>query len=76
MEEKKERWLNYCALITVLLALGATLSTLRMGSLHQQVHLEANSGLRPVGILSKQEHQGVLVRVAERQNGTRSQAAR
>ena len=32
MEEKKERWLNYCALITVLLALGATLSTLRMGS--------------------------------------------
>jgi hypothetical protein len=32
MEEKKERWLNYCALVTVLLALGATLSTLRMGS--------------------------------------------
>jgi hypothetical protein len=32
MEEKRERWLNYCALITVLLALGATLSTLRMGS--------------------------------------------
>lgn len=32
MEEKKETWLSYCALITVLLALGATLSTLRMGS--------------------------------------------
>jgi hypothetical protein len=32
MEEKKETWLNYCALVTVLLALGATLSTLRVGS--------------------------------------------
>lgn len=32
MEEKKDRWLNYLATITVLLALGATLSTLRVGS--------------------------------------------
>ena len=32
MEEQKDRWLNYCALVTVLLALGATVSTLRMGS--------------------------------------------
>lgn len=32
MEDKKEKWLSYCALVTVLLALGATLSTLRMGS--------------------------------------------
>ncbi|MDQ1238113.1 MAG: hypothetical protein QG577_297 [Thermodesulfobacteriota bacterium] len=32
MEEKKETWLNYLALITVIIALGATLSTLRVGS--------------------------------------------
>ena len=32
MEEKKETWLNYVALITVIIALGATLSTLRVGS--------------------------------------------
>jgi len=32
MEEQKDRWLNYLATITVLLALGATLSTLRVGS--------------------------------------------
>ena len=32
MEEQKDRWLNYLAAITVLLALGATLSTLRVGS--------------------------------------------
>jgi uncharacterized protein YlzI (FlbEa/FlbD family) len=32
MEEKKDRWLNYLALITVIVALGATLSTLRVGS--------------------------------------------
>jgi len=32
MEEHKDRWLNYLATITVLLALGATLSTLRVGS--------------------------------------------
>jgi hypothetical protein len=32
MEEKRETWLNYLALITVILALGATLSTLRVGS--------------------------------------------
>jgi hypothetical protein len=32
MEEKKERWLNWLALITVILALGATLSTLKVGS--------------------------------------------
>lgn len=32
MEEKKERWLNWLALITVILALAATLSTLRVGS--------------------------------------------
>jgi hypothetical protein len=32
MEEKKDGWLNYLATITVLLALGATLSTLRVGS--------------------------------------------
>lgn len=32
MEEKKEGWLNYLALITVILALGSTLSTLRVGS--------------------------------------------
>jgi hypothetical protein len=31
-EEPKESWLNYLALCTVLLALGATLSTLRVGS--------------------------------------------
>lgn len=30
--EKKETWLNYLALATVILALGATLSTLRVGS--------------------------------------------
>jgi len=30
--EKKERWLSYLALTTVMLALGATLSTLRVGS--------------------------------------------
>lgn len=32
MEEKKETWLSYLALITVILALGSTLSTLRVGS--------------------------------------------
>jgi hypothetical protein len=32
MEENKDRWLNYLATITVLLAIGATLSTLRVGS--------------------------------------------
>jgi hypothetical protein len=32
MEEKKETWLSYLALIVVLLALGSTLSTLRVGS--------------------------------------------
>lgn len=32
MEERKDKWLNYLATITVLLALGATLSTLRVGS--------------------------------------------
>jgi hypothetical protein len=32
MEEKREKWLSYCALVTVILALGATLSTLRVGS--------------------------------------------
>jgi hypothetical protein len=32
MEEKKEQWLNYLAIITVLLALSATLSTLKVGS--------------------------------------------
>ena len=32
MEERNDRWLNYLATITVLLALGATLSTLRVGS--------------------------------------------
>lgn len=32
MEDKKERWLNYLAVTTVVLALGATLSTLRVGS--------------------------------------------
>ena len=32
MEEKKETWLNYLALITVILALASTLSTLRVGS--------------------------------------------
>ena len=31
-KKKKERWLNYLALTTVILALGATLSTLRVGS--------------------------------------------
>ncbi len=30
--EKKEGWLNYLALATVIVALGATLSTLRVGS--------------------------------------------
>jgi hypothetical protein len=30
--EKKESWLNYLALATVIVALGATLSTLRVGS--------------------------------------------
>jgi hypothetical protein len=32
MGEKKETWLSYLALITVILALGSTLSTLRVGS--------------------------------------------
>lgn len=32
MEDQKERWLNYLAVTTVLLALAATLSTLRVGS--------------------------------------------
>jgi len=32
MAEQKETWLNYLATITVLFALGATLSTLRVGS--------------------------------------------
>lgn len=32
MGDQKETWLNYLATITVLLALGATLSTLRVGS--------------------------------------------
>jgi Flp pilus assembly protein TadB len=31
-EEKKEKWLNWLALTTILLALGATLSTLKVGS--------------------------------------------
>jgi hypothetical protein len=32
MEEKKDKWLNWLALTTVILALGATLSTLKVGS--------------------------------------------
>jgi hypothetical protein len=32
MEENNNKWLSYGALVTVLLALGATLSTLRVGS--------------------------------------------
>ncbi|MBI4964682.1 MAG: DUF4337 domain-containing protein [Desulfomonile tiedjei] len=32
MEENKDKWLNYLATATVLFALGATLSTLRVGS--------------------------------------------
>jgi hypothetical protein len=32
MEDQKDRWLNYLAVTTVLLALAATLSTLRVGS--------------------------------------------
>jgi hypothetical protein len=31
-EENKSQWLNYLAVITILIALGATLSTLRVGS--------------------------------------------
>lgn len=32
MEEKKERWLSYVAVTTVIVAVGATLSTLKVGS--------------------------------------------
>jgi hypothetical protein len=58
-DEKKEPWLNYLALTTVIIAVCATLSTFRGMFVLNSHGDQSKQGLQSMGLLSVQEHQGL-----------------
>jgi len=65
-EEKKEKWLSWLALTTVVFAVGATLRHLQGRQLFDPGVVVPDASLGSVGVFTRPEHQGKSVRPAER----------
>ena len=67
-EEKKEKWLNYLALISVILVVCATLSTFKGGVVFHTLGPQPDHGIGPVGILPGEKCERVSLRDSEGRN--------